>query len=103
VICINMIHIAPWEATVGLTRGAANSLPAGGALCLYGPFRRGGQHTSPSNEAFDRTLRMQDRDWGVRDLEKVVEVAQGYGFDPPLIEEMPANNLSLALRRAAPT
>ena len=102
-ICINMIHIAPWEATVGLMRGAANLLPAGGALFLYGPFRRGGQPTSPSNEAFDRALRMQDRDWGVRDLEKVVEVAQRYGFDPPLIEEMPANNLSLVLRRAAPT
>ena len=58
---------------------------------------------SPSNEAFDRTLRMQDRNWGVRDLEKVVEVAEGYGFGPPLIEEMPANNLSLVFRRATPT
>ena len=84
-------------------RGAANLLPADGALFLYGPFRRGGQPTSPSNEAFDRALRMQDRDWGVRDLEKVVKVAQGYGFDPPLIEEMPDNNPSLVLRRAAPT
>jgi hypothetical protein len=103
VICINMIHIAPWQAAVGLTRGAANVLPAGGALFVYGPFRRGGQHTSPSNEAFDRTLRMQNQNWGVRDLEKVVEVAQGYGFHPPLIEDMPANNLSLVFRRAEPT
>lgn len=103
VICINMIHIAPWEAAVGLMRGAANLLPTGAALFLYGPFRRGGQHTSPSNEAFDRTLRMQNRDWAVRDLEKVVEVAERYGFVPPLIEEMPANNLSLVFRRPAPT
>ena len=103
VICINMIHIAPWEAAVGLMRGAANLLPAGGALFLYGPFRRGGRHTSPSNDAFDRTLRMQDRNWGVRDLEMVVQVAEGYGLGPPLIEEMPANNLSLVFRRAAPT
>ena len=102
VICINMIHIAPWQAAVGLVRGAANVLPDGGVLFLYGPYRRGGQHTSPSNEAFDRSLRMQDRDWGVRDLEQVVEVAQGYGFHPPLIEEMPANNLSLIFRRALP-
>ena len=102
VICINMIHIAPWQAAVGLTRGAANVMAAGGALFLYGPFRRGGQHTSPSNEAFDRTLRMQNRHWGVRDLEKVIEVAQRYGFHPPLIEEMPANNLSLVFRRAVP-
>ena len=103
VVCINMIHIAPWEAAIGLMRGAANLLPAGGALFLYGPFRRGGRHTSPSNAAFDRTLRMQDRNWGVRDLEEVVEVAEGYGFVPPLIEEMPANNLSLVFRRATPT
>ena len=102
VICSNMIHIAPWQAAVGLMRGAANVMPAAGALFVYGPFRRGGQHTSPSNEAFDRTLRMQNQNWGVRDLEKLVEVAQGYGFHPPLIEDMPANNLSLVFRRALP-
>lgn len=103
VICINMIHIAPWEATVGLMRGVADLLPPGGGLFLYGPFRRGGQHTSPSNEAFDRNLRIQNRNWGVRELEKVVQVAEGYGFLPPLIEEMPANNLSLVFHRSAPT
>ena len=103
VICINMIHIAPWEAAVGLMRGAGNLLPAGGVLYLYGPFRRGGQHTAPSNEAFDRTLRMQNRDWGVRDLEKVVELAAEHGFLPPFVEEMPANNLSLVFHRSAST
>lgn len=103
VICVNMIHIAPWQAAVGLMRGAASLLPAGGALLLYGPFRRGGRHTSPSNEAFNRTLRMQDPNWGVRDLEMVVELAKGYGLGPALIEEMPANNLSLVFRRATPT
>src|SRR5258706_7974738 len=57
VLCINMIHIAPWVATVGLMRGAAAVLPSGGMLYLYGPFRRDGRHTAPSNEAFDRNLR----------------------------------------------
>ena len=102
VICINMIHIAPWEAAIGLVRGAARVLPASGVLYLYGPYRRDGQHTAPSNEAFDRGLRMQNPKWGVRDLEKVAELAEDHGFAQPLIEQMPANNLSLIFRRVAP-
>ena len=103
VICINMIHIAPWEAAVGLVRGAARLLPAGGLLYLYGPYRRDGRHTAPSNEAFDRGLRMQNATWGVRDLETVAGLATEHGFVQPLIEEMPANNLSLTFRRVAPS
>ena len=99
VICINMIHIAPWDAAVGLVRGAARLLPAGGLLYLYGPYRRDGRHTATSNEAFDRNLRMQNPEWGVRDLETVAELATQHGFGQPLIEEMPANNLSLIFRR----
>ena len=98
-ICINMLHIAPWEAAVGLMRGSAAVLRAGGVLFLYGPYRRGGRHTSPSNEAFDRSLRMRNREWGVRDLESVVELAEENAFPQPVIEEMPANNLSLVFRR----
>ena len=100
VICINMVHIAPWEAAVGLMRGSAVLMRPGGVLFLYGPFRRGGRHTSPSNEAFDRSLRMQNREWGVRDLERVVELAEENGFPRPVIQEMPANNLSLVFRRS---
>ena len=100
VICINMLHIAPWEAAVGLMRGSAALLRAGGVLFLYGPYRRYGRHTSPSNEAFDRSLRMQNREWGVRDLERVVELAEENGFAQPIIEEMPANNLFLVFRRS---
>jgi SAM-dependent methyltransferase len=102
VLCCNMIHIAPWEAAVGLVRGAARVLPAGGLLYLYGPFRREGRHTAPSNEAFDRDfLRARNPDWGVRDLEAVAALAQAAGFAPPVVEPMPANNLSvLFLRRA---
>lgn len=99
VLCINMVHIAPWTAAVGLVGGAARVLPEGGVLYLYGPFRRDGRHTSPSNEAFDRSLRLQNPEWGVRDLEAVAALAQAHGFAPPVAEQMPANNLSLIFRR----
>lgn len=99
ILCSNMIHIAPWEATVGLMAGAGRILPPGGLLFLYGPYRRGGQHTAPSNEAFDLDLRRRNPAWGVRDLEAVVALATDQGFNPPTITEMPANNLTLAFKR----
>jgi uncharacterized protein DUF938 len=99
VLCINMIHIAPWQAAVGLVRGAAALLRADCMLYLYGPFRRDGAHTAPSNAAFDRSLRMQDPDWGVRDLEAVTGLALSHGFAEPIVEAMPANNLSLIFRK----
>ena len=95
VLCINMIHIAPWEAAVGLVSGAAALLPPDGLLYLYGPYRRNGGHTAPSNEAFDRSLRERNPAWGIRDLEAVAELAAAHGFAPPEVEQMPANNLSL--------
>lgn len=101
VLCINMIHIAPWEAALGLVRGAARLLPAGAPLVLYGPFRRGGAHTAPSNAAFDAALRAEDPRWGVRDLEAVAKAAAAAGFGAPEVVEMPANNLTLILRRGA--
>jgi SAM-dependent methyltransferase len=98
-LCCNMIHIAPWDAAVGLMRGAARVLPPGGLLYLYGPYRRGGVHTAPSNAAFDASLRAQSPAWGVRDLEAVVALAAASGFAGPVIVEMPANNLSLVFNR----
>ena len=97
-----MIHIAPWDAAIGLMRGAAGALPVGGLLYLYGPFRRNGRHTATSNETFDHTLRDRDPAWGVRDLEDVVNLALLHGFSQPIIEEMPANNLSVIFTRHAP-
>lgn len=99
VLCCNMIHIAPWEAAVGLIAGAARLLPPGGLLFLYGPYRRDGRHTAPSNEAFDADLRRRNPAWGVRDLEAVIGLAGAQGFSAPDIVEMPANNLSLLLNR----
>lgn len=99
ILCFNMIHISPWRSTLGLIGGAARVLPVGGLLFLYGPYRRDGAHTAPSNEAFDADLRRCNREWGVRDLEAVAEVAGAAGFGAPQIEPMPANNLSVLFRR----
>ena len=99
VLCINMIHISPWAATEGLMRGAAAILPPGTPLYLYGPYRRAGVATAPSNEAFDRDLRQRDPAWGLRDLETVAALAAAAGFSGPAVTEMPANNLSVVFRR----
>ncbi len=98
-VCINMIHIAPWEATAALMQGAARSLPPNGMLFLYGPFKQGGAHTAPSNAEFDASLRAQDARWGVRDLEAVARIASAAGFAAPVVEVMPANNLSVIFHR----
>jgi hypothetical protein len=100
VVCINMIHIAPWEATAGLIAGAARLLPAHGVLCLYGPYHRRGRPTSPGNEDFDRDLRRRNPAWGVRHLEEVVALAEPH-FATPEVVDMPANNLSLVFKRQA--
>ncbi len=99
ILCINMIHISPWAATLGLMRGAGRLLAAGGVLYLYGAYRRAGKHTAPSNAAFDASLRRQNPGWGVRDLEAVVAEAERHGFALAEAVEMPANNLSVLLRR----
>jgi SAM-dependent methyltransferase len=101
VLCINMIHIAPWRAAEGLIAGAARILPAGGLLYLYGPFKRAAAHTAPSNQAFDASLRAQNAAWGVRDLDAVGALAAAAGFAAPQIVEMPANNLSLIFGRTS--
>lgn len=97
IVCINMIHIAPWSAAEALARGAARTLPRGGVLFLYGPYRREGRHTAPSNEAFDRDLKQRNSKWGVRDLEDVLKLAARNGLSMHRILEMPANNLSIVL------
>jgi len=101
VVCINMIHIAPWAAAEGLMRGAGAILRAGGVLCLYGPFKRGGQHTAPSNASFDQSLRAENPSWGVRDLEAVADLGAPQGLLLDQIVEMPANNLTLVFKRKA--
>ncbi len=98
--CANMIHIAPWAAAEGLFAGAGRLLPAGAPLVLYGPFKRNGGHTAPSNEAFDASLQARDPRWGVRCLDtQVTPLAQRHGLALDEVVPMPANNLSVVFRR----
>lgn len=100
VFCANMIHIAPWAAAEGLFAGASRILSAGAPLVLYGPFKRHGSHTAPSNERFDAALQAQDPRWGVRCLDSEVQpLAAARGFVLEEIVAMPANNLTVVFRR----
>ena len=103
VVCINMIHISPWSACEALLRGANRLLRPGGMLFLYGPFRRGGEHTAPSNEDFDASLRERDPRWGVRDLEDVERSALDLGLALSEVAAMPANNFSVVFRKVPDT
>ena len=98
IVCINLVHISPWEAALGLFAGAARLLPAGGLLYLYGPYRFGGEFTAPSNASFDRSLRARDPRWGVRDVDELATVARGHGLALRDTVAMPANNHSLVFR-----
>jgi cyclopropane fatty-acyl-phospholipid synthase-like methyltransferase len=101
IVSINMIHIAPWSAALGLLQGAGRLLRAGGILFLYGPFVREGRHTAPSNAAFDASLKTRNAEWGVRNLSDVRAAAERHGLRLREIVEMPANNLSLIFARNA--
>jgi hypothetical protein len=97
IVCINMVHISPWQSTLDLVTGAASLSPA--VLFLYGPYKRGGAHTAPSNEAFDADLRSRDPRWGLRDMEAVAAIAASSGFLLDEVVAMPANNFSLVFKR----
>lgn len=99
IVNINMIHISPWEAYLRLIEGAKKLLSSGRILYLYGPYKRDKKHTSPSNETFDQSLRAQNKSWGVRDLEDVIEIAEKQGFKLVKTVAMPANNLSVVFQK----
>jgi hypothetical protein len=99
IICINMIHISPWEAGLGVLRGARKYLKPGGVLFFYGPFTRHGQHISSSNEAFDAQLRARDPAWGIRDAEELGRIAADNGLELQRIVDMPSNNFSIILTK----
>jgi hypothetical protein len=98
ILCANMIHIAPWAACEGLIAGAARTLFPGGFLHLYGPFKRDGKHTAPSNAEFDASLKARNAEWGVRDLDAVEALARRAGFGAADVVRQPANNLSVFFR-----
>lgn len=99
VLCINMIHITPWKSSEALFQGAQRLLSRGAPLVTYGPYRMHGEHTAPSNAAFDENLRSRNPRWGIRDIDELEALARRTGF---LLEErfaMPANNMTLVWRR----
>ena len=98
IVNINMIHIAPWAACLGLMAGAERILPPDGILYLYGPFKQNSNHTADSNVEFDQSLQAQNPEWGVRNLEDVVAVAQTHNLSLFKTYAMPANNLSVAFQ-----
>ncbi|MBW4645644.1 MAG: DUF938 domain-containing protein [Goleter apudmare HA4340-LM2] len=99
IVNINMIHISPWSACLGLMAGAGRILKAGGILYLYGPFKQNGEHTAASNATFDEYLRAQNPEWGVRNLDDVVAAASAQNLTLKQIYQMPANNLSVVFQR----
>ena len=99
VFCANVIHIAPWRVAEGLFAGSARYLRADGLLLLYGPFKRGGRHTAPSNAIFDSSLRATDAEWGIRDIADLETLAAKVGLKLREIVDMPANNLVLVFER----
>jgi SAM-dependent methyltransferase len=98
IVNINMIHISPWSATLGLMAAAGRILSSGGILYLYGPYKQGGEHTAPSNAAFSEYLREQNPEWGLRNLEDVIEVASTHNLTLHKTYPMPANNLSVIFK-----
>ncbi len=99
-VAINLLHISPWEATLGLLAGAGRLLAPDGRLFIYGPFSRGGDYLSQSNVQFDASLRYRDPSWGLREADDVAAAASAEGLDLGEVIAMPANNLMLMVARA---
>jgi hypothetical protein len=99
ILCINMVHISPWESSIGLFEKAAKLLDPGAPLYLYGPYLRADVETAPSNLAFERSLKSRDLRWGLRDVADMDALATHTGFNRESLTEMPANNISLVYRK----
>lgn len=100
VLCINMVHISPLEATHGLLAGCARLLPPGAPLVLYGPWVEDGVETAASNLAFEQWLKGRDPRFGLRHTSWMDELAAAHGFRRAGRHAMPANNIMLIYRRA---
>jgi hypothetical protein len=99
ILCINMVHISPWEATLGLFAGAARLLAPGAPLILYGPYTEPDVPTAASNLDFDANLRAREPAWGLRDTDMIKSAARDAGLAFAERRAMPANNLMLLFRR----
>lgn len=95
ILCINMVHISPWEASLGLLDGAGRILAPGGSLILYGPWLEAEVSTAPSNMAFDQSLRSRNSGWGLRQVQDFAREAALRGLVLADRERMPSNNIML--------
>ncbi|KAK3759613.1 hypothetical protein RRG08_016350 [Elysia crispata] len=99
VLNINMVHISPWEATVGLFKAAGDVLKPGGFLFMYGPFKIDGVLEPQSNVNFDQYLRSQDSRWGIRDTADMDKLAKQNKLRRENMVDMPANNKCAIYRK----
>jgi len=99
ILCINMVHISPWESSIGLFEKAGTLLDPGALLYLYGPYLRDDVETAPGNMDFERSLKSRDLRWGLRDVADMDALATRTGFVRESLTEMPANNISLVYRK----
>ncbi len=100
IVCVNLLHISPRDCSESLVQGASRLLAPGRPLLIYGPFRRDGAHTSQSNAQFDASLKAQNPQWGIRDLEWIEELGAQHQIPLQASRLMPANNLTLVMRKA---
>lgn len=100
-LAINMAHISPWAATIGLFQGAGRLLAAGAPLILYGPWIEDDIETATTNLAFDADLKTRNPAWGLRHRAQADQLALASGLRPVARHPMPANNILLVFRRAA--
>jgi len=101
IVCINMIHVAHWNCTIELFKGAGKLLKEGQFLILYGPFKIGNKHTSQSNYFFDNSIKIKNNLWGIRNLDEVSYEGKKNGFFQENIISMPANNLLIIYRKVS--
>lgn len=100
ITCINMIHISPWDCTIGLLKGVQTCLKADGWLITYGPYAFDGKLTPESNVEFDRSLKARNALWGIRDVVDIEKCANENGLILKHQVKMPANNFCLLFQKA---
>ena len=103
VFSANTAHIMSYAAVCRMFELVGTMLSVSGVFCLYGPFSRGGAFSTPSNEAFDASLRARNASMGIRDLDDLEVLAGRNGMQLGRIYAMPTNNLLVVWVRNSPS
>ncbi len=99
IVCINMLHITPFNCTKSLLKGSSENLKKNGLLIIYGPFLINGKFTSKSNEFFHNNLKRKNNEWGIRELEDIKNIGKEFNLIDPQVFDMPANNHIVVLKK----